>query len=94
MFKSKLPKEPTKAEMQKKVEAWKTINSVLVSANAKYMENLHGMLAQKEQELQTLEKTLQGENATEDMNAEYLFLGGYVQCLKDILNAKKGIQNQ
>ena len=85
----KREKEISKADMQKKVEAWKTINSVLVSANAQYMKSLSNMLVEKEVQLKQLEEKLQSEKATEDDNAEYLYTGGYVQCLKDILNAKK-----
>ena len=47
------------------------------------------MLTEKEVQLSQLEEKLKGEDATEQDNAEYLFLGGYVQCLKDILYAKK-----
>ena len=80
--------------MQKKVEAWKTINSVLVSANAEFMGKLNQMLKQKSEELTKLEEKLKSNEGTEDDNAEYLFTGGYVQCLKDILYAKKGSQNK
>ena len=82
-------KEISKADMAKKVEAWKTINQVLVSANSDFMKSLTNMLNEKEKNLTELGKKLETEEATEKDNAEYLFLGGYVQCLKDILNAKK-----
>lgn len=94
MLQSNLEKQPTKVEMQKKVEAWKTINSVLVSANAEFMGKLNQMLKQKSEELTKLEEKLKSNEGTEDDNAEYLFTGGYVQCLKDILYAKKGSQNK
>ena len=93
MLTSNQEKEISKADMKKKVEAWRTINSVLVSANAEFMKGLTNMLTEKEVQLSQLEEKLKGENATEEDNAEYLFTGGYVQCLKDILNAKKTTQN-
>lgn len=82
-------KEISKADMKKKVEAWKEINKVLVSANASYMQSLQNMLLEKKVQLSQLEEKLKGEDGTEQDNAEYLFTGGYVQCLEDILNAKK-----
>ena len=93
MLTSNQEQEISKADMKKKVEAWRTINSVLVSANAEFMKGLTNMLTEKEVQLSQLEEKLKGENATEEDNAEYLFTGGYVQCLKDILNAKKTTQN-
>lgn len=89
MFQSNKPKQISKADMEKKVQAWKTINSVLVQANSTFMQGLSNLLAEKEIKKAELEKALQEGNATEDQNAEYLFTGGYIQCLKDILNAKK-----
>lgn len=88
-------KEISKADMRKKVEAWRTINSVLVSANAEFMKSLTALLTEKEVQLSQLEEKLKSETekATEQDNAEYLFLGGYVQCLKDILSAKKTTEN-
>ena len=83
-------KEISKADMEKKVEAYKTINSVLVQANASYMNSLRSILTEKEVQHKQLEEKLKSGNATEDDNANYIYLGGYVQCLKDILNAKKG----
>lgn len=82
-------KEISKADMKKKVEAWKTINSVLVTANAEFMKSLSNMLTEKEVQLSQLEEKLKEEKGTEQENAEYLFQKGYTQCLKDILNAKK-----
>lgn len=89
MLGSMKQKEISKADMEKKVEAYKTLNQVLVQANSSFMNSLSSMLTEKEVQLKQLEETLKSENATEEQNAEYLFLGGYVQCLKDILNAKK-----
>lgn len=89
MLGSKTEKKISKADMEKKVEAWKTINSVLVSANASYMNNLNKLLQTKENELRELQAKIESGIGTEDDNAEYLFKGGYVQCLKDILSAKK-----
>ena len=48
MLTSKLEKAPTKAEMEKKVEAWKTLNSVLVKSSAELMNSLRSMLSSKE----------------------------------------------
>ena len=93
MLGSNKNKEISKADMQKKVQAWKTINSVLVKTNAEFMNALSSMLVEKQVQLSQLEEKLKGENATEKENAEYLFTGGYVQCLKDILNAKKTKEN-
>ena len=84
-------KEISKADMAKKVEAWKVLNSILVQANSKFIESLTSLLSEKEELRKQLEEKLKQENATEQENAEYLFLGGYTQCLKDILNAKKEI---
>ena len=93
MLQSNKPKQVSKADMEKKVQAWKTINEVLVRTNAEFMNILSTMLAEKEVKKAELEKALQEGNATEDQNAEYLFIGGYTQCLRDILNAKKTTQN-
>lgn len=89
MLNSHKEKEISKADMQKKVEAYKTINEVLVRANAQYMNSLNSILVEKQVQLSQLEEKLKNTSATEQENAEYLFLGGYVQCLKDILNARK-----
>lgn len=93
MLQSNKPKQVSKADMEKKVQAWKTINEVLVKTNAEFMNILSTMLAEKEVKKAELEKALQEGNATEDQNAEYLFIAGYTQCLRDILNAKKTTQN-
>ena len=37
-------KEISKADMQKKLEAWKTINSVLVTTNAEFMKSLSNIM--------------------------------------------------
>jgi radical SAM protein with 4Fe4S-binding SPASM domain len=47
MVNLKKEKEISKADMRKKVEAWKTINSVLVSANAEYIKSLQNILIEK-----------------------------------------------
>ena len=82
-------KQPTKNEMAKKVEAFKTLNSVLVKANADFMAKLRNLLAEKRAIMEALKVKLEKEEATEDENAEYLFLGGYVQALEDITGMKK-----
>lgn len=89
MLGSKEEKKISKADMEKKVAAYKTLNSVLVSANAEYMASLNKLLQEKEDKLRELQAKIESGIGTEDDNAEYLFMGGYVQCLKDILNAKK-----
>lgn len=89
MLQSKQDKQPTKAEMQDKVEAWKTINSVLVKANAEFMGKLNLMLIEKQKKQVELEAKLKENKGSADDNAEYLFLGGYIQCLKDILGERK-----
>ena len=75
--------------MRKKVEAWKTINSVLVKANADYMGNLRNLLTTKKAEMETLKTKLEAGEGTEDENAEYIFLGGYVKAIEDITGMKK-----
>lgn len=89
MLQSKQDKQPTKAEMQDKVEAWKTINSVLVKANAEFMGKLNLMLVEKQKKQVELEAKLKDNKGSADDNAEYLFLGGYIQCLKDILGERR-----
>lgn len=89
MLGSKQTKQISKADMEKKVEAYKTLNSVLVSANAEYISNLNKLLQTKENELRELQAKIESGTGTEEDNATLLFLGGYVECLKDILNAKK-----
>ena len=88
MLQSKLGKQQTRAEAEKKAEAWKTLNSVLVQENAKFMSSLRNILTEKEVLLENLKVKLENEEGTEQDNAEYLFTGGYVQALKDILGAK------
>lgn len=89
MLESNKEKEISKADMRKKVDAWKTINQVLVTANAEFMNSLASMLTEKEVQRSQLEEKINKGGASTDDNAEYLYLSGYTQCLKDILNAKK-----
>ena len=89
MLGSKQEKQISKADMEKKVEAYKTLNQVLVSANAEYIANLNKLLQTKEDEVRELKTKIESEVGTEEDNATLLFLGGYVQALKDILSAKK-----
>lgn len=89
MLQSNKPKQISKADMEKKVQAWKTINEVLVQANSNFMNTLASMLTEKQVQVSQLEEKLKGGNGTEEDNIRLIFLGGYVQCLKDILNAKK-----
>ena len=92
MLGSKEDKKISKADMEKKVEAYKTMYQVMVSSNAEYVSKLYGMLSEKEAGLNDLQSKLKdNEEATEEDNAQYLYQAGYVQALKDILNAKKNI---
>ena len=54
MLKDKLAKQPTKNEMAGKVEAFKTLNSILVKANAEFMATLRKTLNEKEAARQAL----------------------------------------
>lgn len=90
MLNSRQQKQDTKAEAQKKVEAWRTINSVLVQQNAKFMSSLRNILADKEAGLETLKEKLSKGEGTEEENASLIFQAGYVQALKDILGIKNG----
>ena len=89
MLKDRLEKQPTKNEMAGKVEAFKILNSILVKANAEFMTTLRKTLNEKVAARQALETNLQANEASEDESAEYIYLGGYTQALKDILSAKK-----
>lgn len=82
-------KEPSKAYMKKKVEAYKTMYQVMVSTNAEFINALKRILIEKETQHKQLEEKLKTNEATEQENAEYIFLGGYIKCLEDILNGKK-----
>lgn len=90
MLNSKKEKQPTKAEMQQKVQAFKDLNSILIKTNKEFMNSLKIMLEEKISQQKVLEDKLKNNEGTEQDNAEYLFLGGYVQCLKDVLSGKKG----
>ena len=85
-------KQVSKADLIKKTEAYKTMYQVLVSTNAEFMTSLNRILKEKEEQLTQLKEKADKEEATEQENATLLFLGGYVQCLKDILYAKKAVQ--
>ena len=89
MLGSKQEKQISKADMEKKVEAWKVINATLVSTNAEYVANLYKLLQTKEDEVRELKTKIESNIGTEEDNATLIFLGGYVQALKDILSAKK-----
>lgn len=83
-----LEKQPSKADMARKVEAYKTLNSVLVKADAEFMNKLRSMYTEKSVQHSQLQEKLEKGEGTEGDNADYLFIGGYVQCLKDILGIK------
>ena len=89
MFQSKLEKAPTKAEMEKKVEAWKTVNAVLVESNSKFMRSLRSMLEKEEKKQEELKELLEKKEGSEDINLEYVYTGGRVDMLREIL----GIRN-
>ena len=89
MLKDHLKPEPSKSDMAKQTEAWKTINAVLVKANSNFMQGLNNLLKNKEAEHKALQEKLEKGEGTEEENATFIFLGGYIQCLKDILTAKK-----
>lgn len=78
-------KDLTKAEALKKVEAYKTLNQVLVQANAKFMNSLSSILSERQAQHEQLKEKLCSNEGTEEDNAQYLFLGGYIKCLQDIL---------
>lgn len=88
MLNSKLQKQDTKAEAQRKATAWRTLNEVLVQQNAKFMSSLRNLLAEKEAGLETLKEKLSKGEGTEEENASLIFQAGYVQALKDILGIK------
>ena len=88
MLRDRLTKQPTKNEMSKKAEAYKVLNTVLVKANSEFMSKLGSMLTEKQVQHEKLKEKLEKKEGTEEDNAEYLFLGGYIQCLKDILGAR------
>ena len=87
MLRDKLEKQPTRNDMEKKYLAFKTLNEVLVKTNSEFMTKLSNMLTEKQSQHQQLQKKIEKGEGTEEDNAEYLFLGGYIQCLKDILGA-------
>ena len=84
-----LDKEISKSDMAKKVGAYKTLNEVLVRTNAEFMSSLKRMLTEKEAQHEELKNKLDKNEGTESENAQYIFIGGYIQCLKDILYAKQ-----
>jgi len=92
MLQSNLEKQPTKAEAVKKAEAWKTLNEVLVKTNSEFMSKLNSLLLEKQIQQEELKAKLESGNGTDEDNAHFLFLSGYVDCLRDILNVK-GRQN-
>ena len=90
MLGSKPEKQLTEKEKAlKKVEAWKTINSTLVKTQNNYFQMLKAKLVEKEAEHAELKAKLESGNGTADDNATFLYLTGYVQCLKDITKGKQ-----
>ena len=88
MLKDHLKQEPSKSDMAKKVQAYKTLNEVLVKTSAEFMKSLQTMLHEKQTQHAELQKLLDEGNGTEGQNATFIFLGGYIQCLQDILSSK------
>ena len=88
MLQDHLTKEPSKSDMAKKVEAFKTLNAVLVKTNSEFMNKLGSMLSEKTVQHEQLKEKLEKGEGTEEENATYIFLGGYIQCLKDILGVR------
>jgi len=86
MFKEE--KKPSKADLEKKIEAWKTLNSVLVQTNSEFMKKIVQILHEKEIEVETLKKKIEEGKDTQEDSVNLLFLGGYVQALKDISGTK------
>lgn len=86
MFKEE--KKPSKADLEKKIEAWKTLNSVLVQANSEFMKKIVQILHEKEIEVEALKKKIEEGKDTQEDSVNLLFLGGYVQALKDISGTK------
>lgn len=89
MLEARKEKEPTKAEVIKKLEAWKTLNSVLVQQSQQFMNSLSSLLTEKQVQHDQLKEKLEKNEGTEEDNATFIFLGGYIQCLKDILTIEK-----
>ena len=88
MLQDHLTKEPSKSDMARKVEAYKTLNSVLVKANSEFMDKLGAILTEKTVQHDQLKEKLEKGEGTEEENATFIYIGGYIQCLKDILGVK------
>lgn len=78
-------KQISKADMKKKIEAWQIMYQVALSGQNEFMKRLQGILTEKETNRVALQEKLEKNEGSSDENAEYLFLSGYTQCLKDIL---------
>ena len=86
-----LEKQPSKVEMAKKVEAWKTINSVLVRADAEFMNKLKSMLTEKSvQHYQIKEKCL---NQSMQIPAQHLQPLSLSEANKDIVSIGTALSN-
>ena len=83
-------KKPSKADLEKKVEAWKTLNKVLVETHEDFMQKLVKIMKEKESEHASLRESLEKGNGTEEDNAKFLYIGGYIQAFKDILGIRNG----
>ena len=66
MLQDHLTKEPSKSDMAKKVEAFKTLNSVLVKANSEFMDKLGSMLTEKTVQHDQLKEKLEKGEGTEE----------------------------
>ena len=52
------------------------------------MKKLFDILKEKETEHSTLRKVLEEGKGTEEENAKFLYIGGYIQALRDVLGIK------
>ena len=59
MLKDRLTKEPSKADVQRKADAWKVLNEVLVKTNSEFMTKLSSMLAEKQTQHKQLQEKIE-----------------------------------
>ena len=66
MLKDRLTKEPSKADVQRKADAWKVLNEVLVKTNSEFMTKLSSMLAEKQAQHKQIQEKIEKGEGTED----------------------------
>ena len=71
------------------VEAQLVTEEVLKSVSEEVTPQGARALVEKKEQHALLQEKLEKSEGTEDDNAEYIFIGGYIQCLEDILHAKR-----